>query len=52
MCVAILHRYPCVPCVPGVQRDQKKTLDSLKVKLETVIVVSSYVGPGNQVWNL
>lgn len=39
----------CTMCVLGVQRDKKKALDSLKVKLETVVVVSSYMGPGNQV---
>lgn len=53
MCVGIFAEiYMCTMCVPGVQRDQKKALDSLKVKLETVVLVSSYVGPGNQVWSL
>jgi hypothetical protein len=45
-----LHVYLCTMYVPGAQGGQKRALDSLELKLQTV--VSHSVGAGTQIWNL
>lgn len=53
MCVSVLSVCVCMSvcqlCVPGARGGQKKASFPLELKL---IIVSSYVSAGNQIWGL
>jgi hypothetical protein len=45
MYMSVLSAHVCTTCMPGAQRSQKKTLETLELKLQ--MVVSCHVGTGN-----
>ena len=46
MCVCNMHEFMCTTCVQ-VRRDQKKMLDTLELKLQTVMNHLLWVNLGN-----